>query len=153
MKIAFISRPTLFSGKGGDSLQVYNTANQLRKLGIEIDIRLSDEKINYDQYNLLHFFNIIRPDNILHHILRCDKPFVVSTIFVDYSEYEKKARKGLPAIIFRLLPADSIEYLKAIARFLVNGEKIKSAYYLMNGQKKSIRKITKMAAMILPNSK
>jgi glycosyltransferase involved in cell wall biosynthesis len=152
MKIAFISRPTLFTGKGGDSVQICNTAMQLRKLGIEIDIRLSDEKIEYDQYSLLHFFNIIRPDNILPHITRSNLPFVVSTIFVDYSEYEKKARKGLPALVFRILSADFIEYLKAIARALLRGERIKSRYYFFNGQKRSIRKITRMARMLLPNS-
>jgi glycosyltransferase involved in cell wall biosynthesis len=152
MKIAFISRPTLFTGKGGDSVQISNTAIQLRKLGLEIDIRLSDEKIEYSQYDLLHFFNIIRPDNILPHITRSNLPFVVSTIFVDYSEYEKKARGGLSAAVFRILPADYIEYLKAIARALVSGEGIKSRYFLFNGQRRSICKITRKASMLLPNS-
>jgi glycosyltransferase involved in cell wall biosynthesis len=152
MKVAFISRSTLFTGRGGDSIQISNTAMQLRMLGVEVDIRLSNEKIDYGQYDLLHFFNIIRPDDILPHIRRSNKPFVVSTIFVDYSEYEKRIRKGLPALLFKILPADSIEYLKAIARFLKNGEKIKSSYYLLSGHRQSIRKITRLAAMLLPNS-
>jgi glycosyltransferase involved in cell wall biosynthesis len=152
MRIAFISRPTLFTGKGGDTVQISNTAMQLRKLGLEIDICLSDEKIEYSKYDLLHFFNIIRPDNILPHITRSGLPFVVSTIFVDYSEYEKKARKGFLSAIFRIMPPDFIEYLKTIARALVSGEKIKSKYFFFNGQKRSIRKIAKMAGMLLPNS-
>jgi glycosyltransferase involved in cell wall biosynthesis len=152
MKVAFFSRATLFSGKGGDTVQISNTAIQLRRLGIDVDILVSDREINYSQYDLLHFFNIIRPDNILNHIRRSGKPFVVSTIFVDYSEFEKKARKGLPAILFKILPADSIEYLKAVARSLVSGEKIKSRYFFLNGQKKSIRQIAGKAAMLLPNS-
>jgi glycosyltransferase involved in cell wall biosynthesis len=153
MKVAFISRASLYSDKGGDTVQLVNTAVQLRNLGIGVDIFLSNEKPDYTLYDLLHFFNIIRPDDILPHIAGTKKPFVVSTIFVDYSEYEKKARQGPSAFLFKFLSPDSIEYVKVLARFLAKGDKIKSAYYLFNGQKRSIRKIIKMAAVLLPNSK
>ncbi|HET7003272.1 MAG TPA: glycosyltransferase family 4 protein, partial [Puia sp.] len=79
-------------------------------------------------------------------------PFVVSTIFVDYSEYEKKARQGPSAFLFRFLSPDLIEYLKALARFMANGVRIKSGYFLLNGQKKSIQKIVRVSQMLLPNS-
>jgi glycosyltransferase involved in cell wall biosynthesis len=152
MNVAFISRTSLYTDKGGDTVQIIHTAAQLRKLGIAVDIFLADEEPDYTLYDLLHFFNIIRPDDILPHIARTEKPFVVSTIFVDYSEYDKKARKGPSAFLFRFLSPGLIEYLKVLARFLVNGERIKSSYYLFNGQKRSIQKIAKMAAMLLPNS-
>ncbi len=153
MKVAFISRASLFSDKGGDTIQLINTATELKILGIEVDVFLADQNPDYSKYDLLHFFNIIRPDDILPHITRGHVPFVVSTIFVDYSEYEKKARQGLSAFLFRFLPPNLIEYLKALARFAVNGVKIKSRYFLLNGQKKSIRKIVRMTQMLLPNSK
>ena len=153
MKVAFISRASLFSDKGGDTIQLINTAAELKILGIEVDVFLADQNPDYSQYDLLHFFNIIRPDDILPHISRSHVPFVVSTIFVDYSEYEKKARGGLSAFLFRFLSPNLIEYLKALARFAVNGVKIKSRYFLFNGQKKSIRKIIRMTQMLLPNSK
>jgi glycosyltransferase involved in cell wall biosynthesis len=153
MKVAFISRSSLFSDKGGDTIQIVNTAAGLRMLGIEVDIFLADQIPDYTNYDLLHFFNIIRPDDILPHISRTSKPFVVSTIFVDYSEYEKKARQGPSALVFRFLSPDLIEYLKALARFVANGVKIKSRYFLLNGQKKSIRKIVRTTRMLLPNSK
>lgn len=153
MKVAFISRASLFSDKGGDTIQIVNTAAGLRILGIEVDIFLADQIPVYTKYDLLHFFNIIRPDDILPHINRSHIPFVVSTIFVDYSEYEKKARQGPSAFLFRFLSPNLIEYLKALARFVVNGVKIKSRYFLLNGQKKSIRKIVNLTHMLLPNSK
>jgi glycosyltransferase involved in cell wall biosynthesis len=152
MKVAFISRASLFSDKGGDTVQIVNTAAELRMLGVEVDIFLADQKPDYNKYDFLHFFNIIRPDDILPHISRSRLPFVVSTIFVDYSEYEKKARRGPSALLFRFLSPDLIEYLKALARFMANGVKIKSRYFLLNGQKKSIRKIVRMTQMLLPNS-
>ena len=153
MKVAFISRASLYKNKGGDTIQLINTAVQLRALGIDIDIFLANEKPVYAMYDLLHFFNIIRPDDILPHISGNKTPFLVSTIYVDYSEYEKKARKGPSAIFLKYLSPGLIEYMKVLARFIVNGEKIKSAYYLFNGQKRSIRKIVKLAGMLLPNSK
>ena len=153
MKVAFISRTSLYTDKGGDTIQIVNTAAQLSILGIGVDIFLADEKPDYTLYDLLHFFNIIRPDDILPHITRTDKPFVVSTIFVDYSEYEKKARQGPITYLLKFLSPGFIEYLKVFARFIVNGEKIKSRYFLLNGQKRSIRKIVNMSATLLPNSK
>ena len=152
MKVAFISRATLYSDKGGDTMQLVQTADQLRSLGIGVDIFLADQKPDYTAYDLLHFFNIIRPDDILPHIGRAKKPFAVSTIFVDYSEYEKKARQGPSAFLFKFLSPYFIEYLKVLARFLVNGEKIKSSYYLFNGPKRSIQKVADKAGMLLPNS-
>jgi len=152
MKVAFISRATLVSGKGGDSIQVFNTARQLRVLGIDVDIYLSGENIDFARYDLLHFFNIIRPDDILPYISKTSKPFVVSTIFVDYSEYEKTVRKGRLAPVFRLLSTDGIEYVKAIGRLVINGEKIKSPYYLLHGHRRSVKKIIRKASMLLPNS-
>jgi glycosyltransferase involved in cell wall biosynthesis len=152
MRVLFIARSTLYKDKGGDTVQVLQTADQLRKLQIDVDIKLTNEVIEYNQYDLLHFFNIIRPADILHHIRASGKPYVVSTIFVDYSEYEKKSRKGLAGVLFRILSPDQIEYLKVVARRVVNGEKIISPGYLWYGQRGSIRRIIRRAAMLLPNS-
>ena len=44
MKVAFISRASLFSDKGGDTIQIVNTAAELRIMGIEVDIFLADQK-------------------------------------------------------------------------------------------------------------
>lgn len=153
MKILFISRSTLFKDKGGDTIQVQNTAEYLRKIDVHVDIRLCDEhNIDYSQYDLIHFFNIIRPADILQHIERSKKPYVVSTIYVDYSEYEKRARGGPMGLLFKLVPGDAIEYAKVIARLLLNGEKIISPSYLFLGQSRSIKKIMRGASMLLPNS-
>lgn len=142
----------MYKDKGGDTTQVLGTAEQLGKLGIGVDIRLTNEVIDYSAYDLLHFFNIIRPADILEHIRRSGKPYVVSTIYVDYSEFDKRARKGMTRLLFRVFSGDGIEYLKVIARALLNGEKIVSTSYLLYGQKRSIRRIIRGAALLLPNS-
>ena len=152
MNILFISRATLFSNPGGDTIQIINTAECLRKLGVHIEIRLTNESIDYSQFDLIHFFNIIRPSDILHHIKRSHKPYIVSTIFVDYYEYERKNSTGIRKFIAKVFSLDSIEYLKILTRSVVNNEKIISPSYIFLGQKRSVKKVISGARMLLPNS-
>ncbi|MGZ3810206.1 MAG: glycosyltransferase family 4 protein [Mucilaginibacter sp.] len=151
MKVAFITRSTLFSVPGGDTVQVVQTAKHLDAIGITTDIKLSKDDIDYSQYDLLHFFNLTRPADILYHSRKAQKPFVVSTILCNYSEYDKHHRKGV-GIIFGFLPPNSIEYLKTIARWLLGKDHLASKDYVWKGQSRSIVEILKNAAMILPNS-
>ncbi len=146
-----IARSTIYSSPGGDTTQIEMTARYLRLLGVEVKIEIADEKIDYTSYDLIHFFNIIRPDDILPHINQ-PIPFVVSTIFADFSEYDKKVRRGVAGFIFRLLSREQIEYLKVIARYFMKGDKIKSTKFLLKGQTKSIKYIVKRSRLLLPNS-
>jgi len=150
MKIAFITRSTLFKEHGGDTIQVLETAEHLRELGIQVSIYLSHEKINYENFDLLHFFNLTRPANILGHIKKANKPFVISPILVDYSEYDKKFRKGFTGWILRLF--SSTEYIKTVSRWLLGKDSLPAKIYLWKGQKKSIQYILEKTRMILPNS-
>ncbi|HUB62366.1 MAG TPA: glycosyltransferase family 4 protein [Puia sp.] len=152
MKVLFISRSTLFSGPGGDTVQITKTAEGLRNAGIEVDIRLSNEEIDYRPYDLIHFFNIIRPADILRHIFRSHKPYVISTIYVDYYEFDANFRKGMARPLFRLLSADGIEFLKVLARRLTSGEQVISRRYLVWGHRRSVRYIIRHARCLLPNS-
>ncbi|MFI5161094.1 MAG: glycosyltransferase family 4 protein [Sphingobacteriales bacterium] len=151
MKVAFITRSTLYTVPGGDTVQVVETARHLEGMGVSAEIKLADESIDYGQYDLLHFFNLTRPADILFHSQKARKPFVVSTILCNYSEYDKNHRKGLVSL-FSFLPDDKIEYIKTVARWLMGGDKLASTEYLWKGQRSSILKILKTAGMILPNS-
>ncbi len=152
MKVLFLSRSTLYTVFGGDTVQIEATAKYLRRLGVGVDIRLSDERIDYRAYDLIHYFNIIRPADILPHISRSGKPYVVSTIFVDYSEFETAHRRGLPAIAGPVFGANGLEYLKTIARWVKNGESVRSMKYLLHGHRSSICAIAAGAKALLPNS-
>jgi len=147
-----IARSTLYSVRGGDTVQVLETAKHLNKLGVEVDVRLTDEPVEYGKYDLLHFFNIIRPADMIFHIKRSGKPYVVSTILIDYSEYDKYQRKGFSGMVLRFLSTNSIEYLKTMARWILGKDRLMSKAYLWKGQYKSIRYILENAALILPNS-
>jgi glycosyltransferase involved in cell wall biosynthesis len=151
MKVAFIARATLYTVPGGDTVQVVQTARQLTDAGVDIDILLSNDEIEYQLYDLLHFFNLIRPADILYHSKKANKPFVVSTILCSYGEYDKKHRKGVGAL-FNWLPADGIEYVKTVARWVLGRDHLSSIDYLWKGQRKSILEILRHTAIILPNS-
>ena len=150
MKIAFITRSTLYKVPGGDTIQILETARHLRAPGIQINIFLSHEKINYQEFDLLHFFNLIRPADILYHIKKSNRPFVVSPIFVDYAEYDKKHRKNFSGWMLRTF--SSPEYIKTVSRWLLLKDNLQSKQYLWKGQQKSILEILKKTKMLLPNS-
>jgi glycosyltransferase involved in cell wall biosynthesis len=151
MKVAFITRSTLYSIPGGDTVQAVQTAGHLAHLGVDADVLLSNQQIDYESYDLLHFFNLIRPADILYHSRKSKKPFVVSTILCNYSEYDKHHRKGIGAL-FSYLPADGIEYVKTIGRWLLGKDHLSSIDYTWKGQRKSIMEILQSANAILPNS-
>lgn len=152
MEVVFIARSTLYSVKGGDTFQVLQTARHLAELGIKVDIRLTHEKIDYERYDLLHFFNIIRPADMLYHIRKSGKPFVVSTLLIDYSGYDKQYRRGISGFICRMLSADAIEYLKTMGRYLQGRDKLISKAYLWKGQQRSVREILDRAALVFSGS-
>ncbi|WP_184549160.1 glycosyltransferase family 4 protein [Mucilaginibacter sp. FT3.2] len=151
MKVAFITRSTLYTVPGGDTVQAVQTARHLTFMGITAEIKLANETINYNSYDLLHFFNLSRPADILYHSYQTKTPYVISTILCNYSEYDKHHRKGLGRL-FRFLPADGVEYVKTIARYLLGRDSMASMAYTWKGQRKSIIDILSRAAMILPNS-
>jgi glycosyltransferase involved in cell wall biosynthesis len=152
MKILFIARASLYKNRGGDTIQLHKTAESLDKLGVVGDVRLADEDIDYGGYDLLHFFNLMRPADILRHATISGKPYVVSPLFVDYSEADRKTRRGLAKLLLRVVPPDKVEYLKVIARRLLNRERIVSPGYWWYGQRRSVHRILRHASMLLPNS-
>jgi glycosyltransferase involved in cell wall biosynthesis len=152
MKILMIVRTNLYTSPGGDTTQIDMTAKYLRLLGVSVTIALADQVEHVGTYDLLHFFNIIRPDDILPFIEDAAIPFVISTIFVDYSSYEKQNRAGIAGLMFRVLTPGQVEYLKAVARWILNGDRLRSRFYIFKGHKASMRRLVRQAQMLLPNS-
>ena len=55
MKIAFITRSTLYKVHGGDTIQISETAKCLERIGVSVSIYRTNEKIDYEQFNLSLF--------------------------------------------------------------------------------------------------
>jgi glycosyltransferase involved in cell wall biosynthesis len=152
MRVLYISRATLYTAKGGDTVQLDNTARELRKLDIWVDIKLCNDKhIDYIQYDFIHFFNITRPADIIFHIDKSRLPYVVSPIYMDYQQITKTYKQ----FMYRLLSffgKHTQEYVKCVARSLKNGERVMSWKYIFYGHRRSIAYILKGCACLLPNS-
>lgn len=151
MKVLFITRSTLYESLGGDTIQVLKTAEELRKIGVAVDIGLTTDEFEYQKYDIIHFFNIIRPADILCHFKQA-KRTVISTIFVDYKESEIKSGTLFRSIITRILGGDFIEYLKAVTKAVLGKEKLRSKSYIFKGHYNSIKYLYKNTGAILPNS-
>lgn len=148
--ILFLARPNLLTDPGGDTIQILRTAEALRRQGLHVDV--NPPTPDYRRYDLLHFFNLIDPEDILGHIRRTDQPFVVSTIYVDYREYDRYHRRDLIGLANRLLPYNTVEYFKTVGKWLLRGESLSSPEFLWRGHRGAIRHILKKAAHLLPNS-
>lgn len=148
MRILFISRSTLFSQPGGDTLQVEETAKYLRKTGQEVDIVLSGQPHPNRHYDIIHFFNLIRPADLTTYL---DKktPLVISSIYADYSEYQLNHSTGLYRNILKLIGKHKTEYLKTIARWLKGSDKFPGWKYIIKGQRKSMQHLLRRADHII----
>lgn len=152
IKVAFITRSTLDTAPGGDTVQIKQTAIQLKNLGVQVDILPTTSVIDYSQYDLLHFFNIVRPADMLYHISKHRKAFVLSPILIKYWEYDRHHRKGIAGFIFRRFSPAANEYFKTIGRWLLRKDSLRSKNYLFKGQLRSIKEVIEKASWLLPNS-
>jgi glycosyltransferase involved in cell wall biosynthesis len=152
MKVLVIARSTLLTATGGDTIQVNKTVSQLTKYGVIAHIRLTNDPIDYAEYDLLHFFNITRPADIYYHIRKARKPFVVSPILINYSQYDKLYRRTAARLLFRFTSTDCNEYLKTMARWLVKKDCLRTLSYIWRGQRRSINAIIRSSSLLLPNS-
>ena len=151
MKVLFTTRASLVAQPGGDTLQIEQTAEALKALGMAVDIKLSGEKRSYHDYDLVHFFNIGRPADIIEDLSKIKVPLVVSAIWVDYSEWEAQ-QKGLRAAMAKMGGGFGAEYVKTIARAFTQTDRFPGRSYLAKGQRNSMQAILQKAASVVASS-
>jgi glycosyltransferase involved in cell wall biosynthesis len=151
MNVVFIVRSTFDSIRGGDTQQVLCTARELRNLGVNVDIKKASETLDYGRYDLMHLFNLIRPADHLAHIAKSGLPYVLSTVYLDYSGFDTLGRGTLTGTVFRITGKHHAEYLKNCYRILKRQDRLVSPSYLL-GHRRAVKKVLEGAALILPNS-
>lgn len=147
MIIVFLARKTLFAQKGGDTVQIFETAHALEKLGHQVHIIGPNDSLPQGT-DVLHFFNIGRPADGLNHFLSFKGRKVVSTIYVEYAKGDVLRWP----VLMRFLGSHRMEYIKVIARAIKGVDRWPSVQYLWLGQKKSMRKILKCSEVIITSS-
>ncbi len=148
-----VSRATLFSHPGGDTTQILKTAEYINRYdGVSVEVKTVRDKIDFSKYQLLHLFNVSRPADLLGIINKAHLPYVLSTIFIDYSEVEAHHHNTFRALLSKISSPYQLEYLKTMGRILKKQDKLTDWRYPFLGQKKAIQKVINQAKMLLPNS-
>jgi len=156
MKILFQSRIDLFNRRGGDTVQMEKTAEELEKLGVQVEIDNSPNKDLFE-YDLVHLFNIDWPANVYlcaQNARNQGKPIVLSPIhhsFQEIERYESEYKFGLRRIVnFVFEKREQREKFKDFCRMIADPKKTSST---VTEFKKGIldeqRELLEMSAAIL----
>jgi glycosyltransferase involved in cell wall biosynthesis len=155
MRVLFQSRVTLFSGFGGDTVQICKTAEALRELGIVCGISVELQP-DLSEWDIVHLFNLTRPQEVYLQARNAslqNKPVVLSTIYLSGADYDRSARTGFAGFVSRLLPPDIFEYAKVIARGLVNREWNDGTWAILrHGYRNLQEEVLRISQVLLPNS-
>lgn len=120
MKVLIQSRKNFYTLRGGDTVQLLKTKEELEKLGVEVDISLEYEP-DLQSYDLVHLSNVTRIQETYLHVKNAkkqNKPILLSTIFWPMNEFEKQGQIGIRKKINSVLGIDNQERVKAVARYI-----------------------------------
>jgi glycosyltransferase involved in cell wall biosynthesis len=155
MRVLLQSRVTLFSGPGGDTVQVCKTADALRKLGVTCQIS-TELKPDLSEWDIVHLFNLTRPQEVYlqaRNAVRQRKPIALSTIYLSGTDFDRAARGGSIGLLSKMLPPDAFEYLKVLARGVLNREWHGGTLALLrHGYHNLLHQVLQMSSILLPNS-
>lgn len=155
MRVLFQTRASIKTVPGGDTIQLERTARYLRLKGVDVEIDVARNE-DVRTFDLVHLFNLTRPQDLFVLAKRAKaaaKPVVLSTIYVDYSEYEREARGGLLGQVNKVLSPWQVERLKTAARAVVGGEwSVGSARVALQGYRSMCNQVLGMTDLLLPNS-
>jgi len=156
MKVLYYSRDFSDVEFGGDTVQMNKTAKALQE-NFDVSVELGGiSDLRSKNYDLVHFFNVRCPQDILEGVRHCVKnnvPYVLSTIYGSYKEGDQKARSGLISVLGCLLTEFQLEYLKILARSLLRFKfSVSIIWVLLRGYLKAQKYILSHAKVILPNS-
>jgi glycosyltransferase involved in cell wall biosynthesis len=121
LNILMVARSNLFALPGGDTLQVEQTMRHLESRGHQVALHLKTTRVDDAPYDVIHHFNLGRPEDHLPLLRRWKKPVVLSTNYVDYSEYESRQDMPFPRNLLQQLSPPARERVKAMGRRLASG--------------------------------
>lgn len=156
MRVLFLARSDIYTISGGDTIQISNTADELRKLGVEIDVA-TNLNVNIKDYDLVHVFQLDWVPETYFYVKEAKKfgkPIVLSPIHHAENEVKKfddVYTFGLRKLIgFVVQKQEHRDILKNIYRSFHDHSKllptIKGA---LSGYRKTQRKALSMSDIVL----
>lgn len=156
MKVLMQSRSNFYTLKGGDTVQLLKTKEQLEKLGVEVDISL-EWNPDLSEYDAVHLSNVTRIQETylqMKNAKKQNKPVVLSTIFWPMEEFERNGQVGVRKFLNEHLHIDSIERIKAVVRYIKDPESrnIATRNLFTVGYTKMQKYVVSNADLYLPNA-
>lgn len=158
MKVLMVGRSAVFADKGGDTMQLVNTARHITALRPDFECEVVSasqlDEVHIEEFDVFHFFSVLDVGEYLDFAMRiysANKKIVLSPIYVDYSEFESNARGGVFQLLNKLTSSFFQEYAKNIIKLLLGKKKL-SIKYIFFGHAWSVKKMTMMSSVVLPNS-
>jgi glycosyltransferase involved in cell wall biosynthesis len=155
MKILMQNRSDAQVNAGGDTIQMLKTKEYLEKLGCQVELSF-DLEPRLDGYDLVHLFNVTQVHETYLQFLNAKnqrKPVVLSPIYQNFDELDKKAASGAKGLLWRIFGKDAREAIKTCVRALLNPGLLRPALIqLQVGFTRQQLAVLGGAALLLPNS-
>jgi glycosyltransferase involved in cell wall biosynthesis len=155
MKILLQGRSDLFESPCGDTSMLLKIQEHLSQAGHEIKVSC-DLRPNLKGFDVVNIFNHYYVEEAyiqLMHAKKSSKPIVLTTIYMNYSYYDKLGRRGIAGFITRMLPWSKAEYIKGLRR-LIRKKKINypAFLFLIRGYYNLLKSIFLNSDMLLVSS-
>ena len=128
MKVLLQGRIDLLERFGGDTTLITDIKNAFSQQ--EVDANLNTDKIaDFDKYDLIHFFGIMRINDLYPYFLQAKKQhkkIVVTPIYEDLSYLDNFGRTGWEKMA-KILPGDLKEFVKGLIRGVKDSSQLKLA--------------------------
>lgn len=152
MRILIISRSTLFTQRGGDTVQVEQTAKYLAQLGCKVHIQTTGFCDDFENFDVLHFFNLNRPADLLPYLKKGRPPLVITSIYIDYSSVPNKVQTSKQQALSAVSNHFAQEYIKAIGRGVKGTDRMPKKAFITKGYKKMVQLILEKSAHLVTAS-
>ena len=156
MRILFQGRVDLWDKRGGDTIQIEETAKELRKLGVGVDI-VNNWKLNLSSYDLVHIFQLDWVCESYLYALNAkkqNKKLVLSPIHHserEVIEFEEFLRSSFRRFVNPIFPSqESKDVLKNVYRSLFDLRKMyPTLLSIFYGYRKEQKEVLEMSDIVL----
>jgi glycosyltransferase involved in cell wall biosynthesis len=154
VRILFVTRADAFENRGGDTIQLEKTAEQLRRLGHVVDVAVGTRFARPAGFDLVHIFNMQRVGETAAQVRRArSRPIAISPIYADTTALDRGGRSRMRKLLATLVPEPLVEIGKQLRRVLAGAGQLNSIVPLLSRSPSRLRKWTlRQCGAVLPNS-
>jgi glycosyltransferase involved in cell wall biosynthesis len=152
MRVLWLVRKNLTTHPGGDTTQILQTADALRRRGFDIVLG-SDSRRDLQPFDLVHLFHLDRLwENVAHarRARAAGRPIVLSTIYWPADEFDRAGRAGVQGWLARTFGSARYQDLRLAQRYLMQSRALH--YWPGFSFRDNAVELLSAASVLLPNS-